>query len=102
MSKAKQDWRNIMYPMKIVKNIKWKEIMLYIRYMWCDEQIRNKNLMAYTPTRRTQFGRPPTFTASSSDLDEGERFKSWIFPDVTPDRDTEKLMFSTAIGIMIV
>ena len=82
-----------------IKNIRWKEVMLYIRYMWNDEQIRSRNLFEFTPVRRTQFGRPPAFSASGTDLDEDERFKSWIFPDI-PDENDEKLLFSTAIGII--
>lgn len=70
--------------------------------MWNDEQIRYKNLWQYMPMRRNTVGRSPTFTASGSSLNEEERFKSWIFPDITPNPDTEKLMFSIAIGILVI
>ena len=85
-----------------VKNIKWKEVMLYIRHMWNDEQIRNKNLWEYCPRRRNLRGRPPTFQSSGSDLHEEDRFKSWIFNDIEPTEDTEKRMFSIAIGKMVI
>ena len=85
-----------------VKNIKWKEVMLYIRHMWNDDQIRDKNLFEYCPRRRTLRGRPPTFQSSGSDLHEEDRFKSWVFNEIEPDEDTEKRMFSIAIGIMVI
>ena len=84
-----------------IKNIKWKEAMLYIRYMWNDDQIRSENLWEYTPKRRNTRGRPPTFLSSGSELHEKDRLKPWVFDDITPEDGTEKRMLSIAIGIMV-
>ena len=60
-----------MYESEIeIKNIRWKDVMLYIRYMRNDEQIRSKNLWEFTPLRRSQVGQPPKFIASGSDLND--------------------------------
>ena len=38
------------------KDLQWKEIVLYLRYMLTDEQVRGKRLAEYTPERRTRRG----------------------------------------------
>ena len=92
----------MMYRSEIkIKNIKWKEVMLYIRFMWTDEQIEDKGLLEYIPKRRTPRGRPPTFLASGSALNEEQRFKPWVWGPKEPDGDDEKRMVSIAIGIMV-
>ena len=70
--------------------------------MWNDEQIRSKKLWEYTPMRKNSIGRPPKFTSSGSDLNEEERFKSWIFKENIPIEDVKKWMFCQAIGILVV
>ena len=35
-------------------NLKWKEIMLYLRFMMTDEQLREKDLYRYAPERRVR------------------------------------------------
>ena len=83
-----------------IKNINWKEVMLYLRYMLNDDQIKSKGLWQYCPTRKCSIGRPPTFIASGSDLKEEERLKSWIFKKKVPCPDITKMMFCQAIGIL--
>lgn len=93
----------MMYESEIqIKNVQWKEVMLYIRFMWTDDQIRDTDLWEYAPSRRTRRGRPPTFVSSGSELHAEDRFNPWIFDEVTPDEDTIKRMFSIAIGIMVI
>ena len=84
-----------------IKNIEWKEVMLYLRYMWDDNKLRSKDLWEYTPMRRNARGRLPTFISSGSDLRKEERFKSWIFSEVEPDDGTKKWMFALAIGVLV-
>ena len=93
----------MMYESEIqIKNVQWKEVMLYIRFMWTDDQIRDTDLWEYAPSRRTRRGRPPTFVSSGSELHAEDRFNPWIFDEVTPDEDTIKHMFSITIGIMVI
>ena len=42
----------MMYESEIqILNIKWKDVMLYIRFMWNDDQIRLNGLWEYSPRR---------------------------------------------------
>ena len=84
-----------------IKNINWKEVMLYLRYMLDDNKIRKKGLWRFCPKRRCAVGRPPTFTSSGSVTDREERFKSWKFRKVKPCRDIIRIMFCEAIRILI-
>ena len=85
-----------------IKNINWKEVMLYLRYVLNDEQLKDKRLWAYVPVRKNSRGRPPTFTSSGSDLNEVERVKPWTFKKKIPNEYIKKLMFCQAIGILVV
>ena len=85
-----------------IKNINWKEVMLYLRYVLNDEQLKDKRLWAYVPVRKNSRGRPPTFTSSGSDLNEVGRFKPWTFKKKIPNEYIKKLMFCQAIGILVV
>ena len=75
--------------------------MLYIRFMWNDDQIRLNGLWEYSSRRRNRRGRPPTFLSSGSELHDKNRFDPWLFGDTVPDNETTKRMFSIAIGILV-
>ena len=84
-----------------IRNIKWKEVMLYLRFMLSDEKIKQYGLWQFTPSRRNSRGRHPTFLSSGSDLREQDRLKSWIFNDIEVSEEQEKRMFTIALGILV-
>ena len=102
ISKCSEIIANEMYKSNIqIKNIKWKEVMLYLRFMLNDEQIRKYGLWDFAPAQRSNRGRQPTFISSGSSLREQERFKPWIFNDSEANESQKKHMFSIALGILV-
>ena len=84
-------------------DLKWKEIMLYLRYMLTDNQLRRKQLDSYAPVRRTRRGRPPLFTASGSDLNCETRMGPWNFDGCTePDEEDTRKMWCEAIEVLVI
>ena len=93
----------VLYNSNIVfRNLKWKEIMLYLRYMLTDEQLVEKDLNRYAPKRKTRRGRPPLFTASGSEADEDVRMRPWSYEGCEePDEGDTRRMWCEAIEILV-
>ena len=84
------------------KDLNWKEIMLYLRFMLTDEQLQSRELWEHCPQRRTRRGRPPMFTASGSDSNNETRLQPWDYEQCTePDEETTRKMWCEAVEILI-
>ena len=84
------------------KDLQWREIMLYLRYMLTDREIQRKQLDNYTPVRRTYRGRPPMFTASGSSTNYQTRMQPWNFDGCTePDEEDTRKMWCEAIEVLV-
>ena len=84
-----------------VTGLNWIEIALYLKYHLTDEEIKQNQIEEYCPTRLSNRGRPPTFTASGSDTDIDKRLGPWVYKNTTPSENEKKKMFCMAVRIMI-
>jgi hypothetical protein len=83
-------------------NLQWKEIMLYLRYMMTDEQLRERQLYNHAPKRRWRRGRPPLFHASGSSNDSETRRGPWDFTEcLEPNDDQTRRMWCIAVEILV-
>ena len=84
-------------------NLQWKEIMLYLRFMLTDKQLRDKGLYIHAPKRKSRRGRPPLFHASGSDLDTETRRHPWVFTScVQPNDDQTRRMWCEAVEMLVI
>ena len=84
------------------RNLQWKEIMMYLRFMLTDEELEQKGLQGYTPQRKTRRGRPPLFTASGSCADSQTRMQPWDFGACSePNEQETRKVWCESIKILI-
>ena len=60
-----------------IKNLRWTEIALYLKYHLTDEEINVLGIADFCPVRISKIGRPPTFVASGSESDINKRLGPW-------------------------
>ena len=92
-----------LYKSKIsFANLQWKEIMLYLRFMLTDRQLRDRGLYIHAQKRRKRRKRPPLFHASGSDTDTEMRRRPWVFTDcVLPNEDQTRKMWCVAVEMLV-
>ena len=84
----------------VLKNLKWLDIALYLKYHMDPDFMDVVGLSDVVP-RRKYDRRPPIFECSGSNLDKAVRFEPWIFPEVVPGEEVVRRMFCIAVGIMV-
>ena len=84
----------------VYKNLKWKEIALYLRYSMQAEQVERFRHKQFIPKRKFNRG-APLFTRSGSMKDPKIRHQPWIFSRIEPGEDVIREMFCEAVAIMI-
>ena len=84
-----------------IEDIDTNELSLYLVLNMSAQDITNNNLDNYCHKRKTNRGAPPTITGCATDNTPEKRFKPWIPPTQTPDKNTTKKMLSLALQVVI-
>ena len=84
----------------VFENLRWKEVVLYLRYQLTDGEIGANGFAPFIPTRRFNR-RPPLFTRSGSNTNEKIRCSPWRYPSLPPGADMLRKMFCKAISVMV-
>ena len=81
------------------ENLNWKEIALYIRYQYDDEELKKRGIIKFCPLRK-HGGRPPMFEGSGSEKCVKKRLAPWRFVNKPPGEKIVRIMFCLGIEAM--
>ena len=73
-----------------IKGINYKELSLYLSLNKTDEELQNMGVYGCCPKRRSNRGPRPTMTGCGMVENEEERYRPWVFPDISEVNDATK------------
>ena len=77
-----------------IKGINYKELTLYLSLNKTDQELQNLGIHEFCPKRRSNRGPRPSITGCGMMDNEEDRYRPWIFPDITglDDREERRLV----------
>ena len=83
-----------------IEGVNNKELGLYIALNNTEEEMKEKEISKFCPTRKNKKGKP-TINGHATKNNEEERYSQWLFPDEKPQEQDEKKMMAEALKIVI-
>ena len=85
-----------------IKNINYKEMSLYIAICKTQEEIDEIGLNEFCPKRKHTRGPRPEITGSGIKDNDEERYKPWVFPDISKiNENIKRKLLTEALKIVI-
>ena len=84
-----------------IDGVDYDELGLYLSLNRDEDYLREKELLQYCPTRKSNRGAPPKITASGISVQKDNRFKPWNKPSMEPDESIQRLMLKEALKIVL-
>ena len=85
-----------------IEGVDYKELGLYMSLNKNDEELQQMGINAFCPTRRSNRGRRPNITGCGTEVNDEDRHRPWIFPDITEmSYDNKKKLITEALRIVL-
>ena len=85
-----------------IEGVDYKEVGLYMSLNRNDAELSELGIREYCPTRRTNRGRRPNMTGCGTTENEEERYRPWVFPDISEmNCEMKKKMIAEALRVAL-
>ena len=85
-----------------IEGVDYKDLGLYLSLVKTDEELQTLGIHNVCPKRRSRRGPRPNITGCGTNEDKDERYRPWIFPDISGiDATTRRKMLVEAVRVVL-